>query len=205
MGPLRNPRHEKFSLALAEGKPASTAYAEAGYSPHDGNCIRLRGNERVKARLAELQAAAQRDSEVTIKSLLAELEEARQKATSLDQMSAAVRSVEAKARISGLLVERVEVKNDIKQRWEQCITYEDFARVFWDEYRESGVAVDEEDYETLVVLFRNWLEGVAAIRARVEARAVSPRMSPEERERIERRRLGLSQRPLINGSAKSVP
>src|SRR5262245_27818638 len=115
MGPLRNPRHEKFCQALFEGKPANAAYAEAGYSPHDGNCIRLRGNERVQARLGELQAAAQRDSAVTVKSLLGELEDARQKATTLGQLSAVVRSVEAKARISGLLVERVEVKTPIEK------------------------------------------------------------------------------------------
>jgi hypothetical protein len=28
---LSNPRHEKFAQALAEGKPASAAYEEAGY------------------------------------------------------------------------------------------------------------------------------------------------------------------------------
>ena len=50
MEPLRNPRHEKFAQCLFQGMSANRAYAEAGYSPHDGNCIRLRGNERIKAR-----------------------------------------------------------------------------------------------------------------------------------------------------------
>ena len=77
MPPLNNQRHERFVQALFKGKPASTAYAEAGYSPHDGNCIRLRGNERVQARLSELQAEAAKSAEVTVASLLGELEDAR--------------------------------------------------------------------------------------------------------------------------------
>jgi phage terminase small subunit len=106
---LKNPRHERFALLLAEGLSAYAAYEQAGYKPHDGNCIRLRGNERVQARLAELQQAAQKKTEVTIESLMAELEEARVKAVSLDQMSAAVKSISEKAKISGLLVQKVEI------------------------------------------------------------------------------------------------
>ena len=103
-GPLRNVRHEKFVQALFEGKPASTAYEEAGYQPHDGNCIRLRGNERVQARLRELQETVAEANEVTVSSLLNELEQARARASSLDQLSAAVRAIEAKAKVSGLLI-----------------------------------------------------------------------------------------------------
>jgi hypothetical protein len=106
---LKNPRHERFALLLAEGLSAYAAYEQAGYKPHDGNCIRLRGNERVQVRLAELQRAAQKKTEVTIESLMAELEEARVKAVSLDQMSAAVKSISEKAKISGLLVQKIEV------------------------------------------------------------------------------------------------
>jgi phage terminase small subunit len=112
MGPLANPRHERFCQALFEGKPASTAYAEAGYSPHDGNCIRLRGNERVKARLAELQEAVARKSEVTVESLLDELEHARQRADSLDQLGAAVKAISEKAKISGLLTTKIEITDN---------------------------------------------------------------------------------------------
>jgi phage terminase small subunit len=85
MAILTNPRHERFAQALFEGKPANAAYEEAGYKPHDGNCIRLRGNERIKARLAELQAEIAKENVVSVGSLLAELESARQKATDLDR------------------------------------------------------------------------------------------------------------------------
>jgi hypothetical protein len=49
MGTLTNPRHERFVQALFEGETADAAYAKAGYKPNDGNCIRLKGNERVQA------------------------------------------------------------------------------------------------------------------------------------------------------------
>ena len=42
-------------------------------------------------------------------SLLAELEDARAKASNLDQLSAAVRAIEAKAKVSGLLIQRTEI------------------------------------------------------------------------------------------------
>jgi len=55
---LENARHERFAQELAAGKSASEAYAAAGFRPNDGNCIRLKGNERVQARVAELQSRA---------------------------------------------------------------------------------------------------------------------------------------------------
>jgi hypothetical protein len=69
----------------------------------------LKGNEKVQARLAELQEAAAKKSEVTVASLLDELEHARARADGLDQLSAAVKAISEKAKISGLLVQKVEV------------------------------------------------------------------------------------------------
>ena len=43
----------------------------------------------------EIQTASAHSAQVSIESLLAELEDARAKATSLDQLSAAVRAIEA--------------------------------------------------------------------------------------------------------------
>lgn len=53
--PLPNPRHEAFVQALLRGKPAIQAYASAGYKLHHANAARMRENEGVRARLAELQ------------------------------------------------------------------------------------------------------------------------------------------------------
>jgi phage terminase small subunit len=53
---LKNARHEKFAQGLFKGKTADKAYVDAGFKPHDGNAARLRGNERIVARVAELQS-----------------------------------------------------------------------------------------------------------------------------------------------------
>lgn len=70
---LKNPRHERFAQELAKGKPASEAYTLAGYSPNEGNAIRLKGNEKVQKRLAELLSGAAARAEITIASVLEEL------------------------------------------------------------------------------------------------------------------------------------
>lgn len=53
---LFNPRHERFAQGLAQGKTADEAYKLAGYAENRGNAIRLKANESVVARVAELQA-----------------------------------------------------------------------------------------------------------------------------------------------------
>src|SRR5262245_14172634 len=199
MGPLRNQRHERFVQSLFEGKPASRAFEEAGYAPNDGNAIRLKGNEKVQARLAELQAAAQRDSEVTVASLLRELEQARLQATDLKQFSAVVRSIESKARISGLLTERIEVKS-LDEKFEDCNSSEDVVRRMHAEYRQRGYDLGEDDYVALRRRFDAWWEGIQAVLAASKAKPVQPAMSHDERLRIERRRLGLASRPNGNGN-----
>jgi hypothetical protein len=62
---------------FVRGQKRDEFYTIAGYHPHQGNSSRLRWYEMVQARLAELQTAAAKKSEVTVESLLAELEYAR--------------------------------------------------------------------------------------------------------------------------------
>jgi phage terminase small subunit len=62
MPALKNPRHEKFALALLEGRTADEAYQLAGYRPNRGNAIRLKANERIQTRLRELQAQAEQQA-----------------------------------------------------------------------------------------------------------------------------------------------
>jgi hypothetical protein len=54
--------------------------------------------------------AGAQSAEVSVASLLAELEDARAKATTLGQLSAAVRATAEKAKISGLLVEKQQIE-----------------------------------------------------------------------------------------------
>jgi hypothetical protein len=88
---------------------ATAAYEAAGYAKDEGSATRLRANPKVQARLAELQADVAKETKITIEGLLDELEEARKRADSLDQLSAVVKAISEKAKISGLLVQKMEV------------------------------------------------------------------------------------------------
>ena len=188
MGPLSNPRHERFAQALFEGKPANAAYAEAGYSPHDGNCIRLRGNERVQARLRELQAEIAKENVVSVGSLLAELESARQKATSLDQLSAVVRSIEAKAKISGLLTQKIEVTNG-GNVFDDCECIADVAHTI---ARSGGVELSAQELVAFTKLITEWHDAMRLFLASCKTQPVQPSMTQSQRLNHERKRLGLS-------------
>jgi hypothetical protein len=107
--PLRNPRHERFAQLLFEGLPASRAFEQAGYAPNDGNAIRLKGNEKVQARLRELQAQAAAKTEVTLQTILADLVDAAAVAKDRGQGQALVSAAMAKAKLLGLDVQRIEV------------------------------------------------------------------------------------------------
>jgi hypothetical protein len=109
--PLRNPRHERFAQLLFEGLPASRAFEQAGYAPNDGNAIRLKGNEKVQARLRELQAQAAAKTEVTLQTILADLVDAAAVAKDRGQGQALVSAAMAKAKLLGLDVQRIEVGN----------------------------------------------------------------------------------------------
>jgi phage terminase small subunit len=123
MPALRKPKHELFVRKLLEGENIIDAYEASGYSRDRGNASKLASNPRVKARLLELQEEAAKDSKLTVQSLLNELEDARKRATDLKQLSAAVRSVEAKARIGGLLIQKIEVGG--VNEFEECQSTKD--------------------------------------------------------------------------------
>jgi len=125
---LRNQKHEIFAQELAKGETVHQAYINAGFRAHYGNSSRLRGDERISARVLEIQQAAATSAEVTVASLLAELEEARSKATSLNQLSAAVRATAEKAKISSLLVEKQQVEV-ITDQYEPQTANEVLARI----------------------------------------------------------------------------
>jgi phage terminase small subunit len=110
MPPLPNPRHEKFAQELASGHSASEACILAGYKFNSGNCIRLKGNERIASRVDELQKRAAARAEVTIASLVSELEEERVEALHRGQISAAVAATMGKAKVTGQIVDRAEIR-----------------------------------------------------------------------------------------------
>ena len=73
MGALSNSKHELFALAIAQGQSVSAAYVSAGFKAHGSNAHRLSQNEHVKARVAELMAAATEKAGVTIARVVEEL------------------------------------------------------------------------------------------------------------------------------------
>ena len=70
MPPLPNARHERFAQGLFEGMTADEAFVTAGYKQNRGNASRLKSNENVRARLAELQTETAASAKVTLLSAL---------------------------------------------------------------------------------------------------------------------------------------
>ena len=52
---LKNPKHEKFAQALAQGRTQLEAFVEAGYKAHGGNASSLAKKQHIVERVAELQ------------------------------------------------------------------------------------------------------------------------------------------------------
>ena len=105
---LSNAKHERFAQELAKGKTANEAYVLAGYKANDGNAIRLKGNERIAERVAEILDRSAIRAEVTVASILAELDEAKELAKRIEQPAPMIAASMGKAKIAGILVDRTE-------------------------------------------------------------------------------------------------
>lgn len=108
MPPLSNARHERFAQELAKGKSQAEAYQSAGYEPSEPNASRLTRNDKVQARVAELQERAAIKTEVTAASLIEEAEEVRAKALAEGQFAAAIAAIREKGVLAGVRVEKRE-------------------------------------------------------------------------------------------------
>jgi phage terminase small subunit len=131
--PLNNARHERFAQLLLQGENATDAHEQAGYVRDDGNAARLKSNPTIQERVAELQREVVKETKITVEGLIGELEDARQKATDLEQLSAAVRAIESKAKISGLLVEKRQVEISGSLDFPNCTTPEQIIGAMLDE------------------------------------------------------------------------
>ena len=99
MPALQNQKWEMFAQGLVEGKSAYQAYQDAGYKENRGNCIRLKENESIVARVKELQTSHVQRHNVTVDSLTNELEEARLSAMDGSREAAAISATMGKAKI----------------------------------------------------------------------------------------------------------
>lgn len=73
MPALKNGRHELFAQELATGATADAAYEAAGFKPNRGNAARLKANDSVASRVAELQRRGAEQAEATIAGVLRQL------------------------------------------------------------------------------------------------------------------------------------
>jgi hypothetical protein len=116
-GPLRNTRHEAFAKGLFErpktGMTLAQCYESAGYKTkgHASETMasRLSFAEHIQARVSELQDAVARKAVITIESLCAELDEANAVAKAHGQAGAMVSASTLRAKLAGLLREKVEI------------------------------------------------------------------------------------------------
>jgi len=105
---LRNPRQEQLAQLIAMGKSATEAMQAVGYSD-PRNSTRLTKKYEIRCRIVELQTRGADRALVTVASLVDEFDEARNIALERGQASAAVAATMGKARVTGKLVERLEV------------------------------------------------------------------------------------------------
>lgn len=70
---LKNAKHEIFAQEVAKGSHIDAAYVAAGYQEHAPNAIRLRRNDKVAARIAEIQERAFRRTNITVERIAEEL------------------------------------------------------------------------------------------------------------------------------------
>lgn len=114
MAPLRNCRQERFAQLMAEGRTAAEAYGKAGYKPDAKNAHRLRTNEDILTRVAEIQKRGAEQAEITLADVTASLiriaraAESEGGAAGLSVARAAWMDV---AKINGLVVEKSESVN----------------------------------------------------------------------------------------------
>ena len=168
MGILANPRHERFVQALAEGKSADEAYQLAGYRANRGNAARMKANENILMRLAEIQNAVAKKTAITIESICAELDEANAVAKAKGQAAAMVSAATLRAKLAGLMVEKVEVGKP--GDFDACESVADVADEVLARLIEQFRPVDETDRQGLISLYERHLaetgEYLDAIKAR---------------------------------------
>lgn len=108
MGILDNPRHEAFAQALSLGKTADAAYTTAGFKANRGNAARMKANDDITKRVAELQQQLAAEHAVTRDRLAAQLAEDREFARQMGQASVAVSATMGLAKLFGFLADRHE-------------------------------------------------------------------------------------------------
>jgi len=178
MPPLNNARHEAFCRALLEGHSIDESYTLAGYSKNRGNACRLNADENIQARLAELQGEAAANAKVTVASICRELDEANAVAKAKGQAAAMVSAATLRAKLAGLMVDKVEVGGP--GAFDHCETVAEVVDGMLARLIEQFKPVDTHDRQALIDLanrhwqeMQDWLETIEArpsLAYRIDAR-----------------------------------
>ncbi len=180
MPPLSNSRHERFVMALFEGKSIVQAYADAGYVRYRQNAARLlMTNDDVKARLAELQEEAARASEITVQSICAELDAAISVARSKGQANAMVSAAGLRAKLAGLLVDKSQVELSTRDPFDDAESVEDIAdRMLGSLTNARWLPISNEDRRHLADLLRSHMAATQTFLDEVNARPLNLKQQP---------------------------
>ena len=111
MPALANPRHERFAQELAKGKSQSEAYQSAGYEPSEPNASRLTRNDKVRARVAELQARAVENVLLSREWVLEQLVDNATKAKQAGDFGPSNQALNLLGKELGMFIERTENVN----------------------------------------------------------------------------------------------
>jgi len=118
---LHNARYERFAQGIAKGKSQHEAYLYAGYAPGAdpkdvrSNAGKLARKPEVAARVEELQHKQAARIGATVDDLLFELNGMLQLAKRTKQPSAGVGAIVAKAKLLGLITDKVEVEGNLRK------------------------------------------------------------------------------------------
>lgn len=106
------PRKVRFAELVASGRSQADAAREAGYSlkAPRGAGYKLMQDPRVAALVRQLQAELRQRSEITADQMIREFDEAADFAKKTENATALVRAREMKAKLAGLMVERVDAR-----------------------------------------------------------------------------------------------
>jgi len=113
MPALKNAKHERFAQELAKGATADEAYQLAGYAESRGNAARLRANESISKRLAEILNNAAKRTEITVAGITEKLIRIAEKAEvsgDAPLLAVARASYMDAAKLNGLIIDKAEVK-----------------------------------------------------------------------------------------------
>lgn len=105
---LKNPRHERMALLLAQGLSAIDAYEQAGYKRHDSNSSIWARKAEISGRVSEILGKASESTQTTVESLMADSKRVQQGAEEAGQWSAAIAAIRERGILSGKRVERSE-------------------------------------------------------------------------------------------------